>query len=111
MRLRSTTKCRPVTGLAYGFEPVLAAVPDVGPADAPAAVRLGHEVRAVGPGVDQDPVQVGDPAGGERLDHARVAAQRLVALVELVDGHVRLAAGLVLPGRSRGPRRATTRAL
>ena len=38
------------------------------------------------------------PRCGERLDHARVAAQRLVALVELVDGHVRLAVGLVLPG-------------
>ena len=60
---------------------------------------LGHEVRAVGPGVDQDPVHVGDAAARERLDHARVAAQRVVALVELVDGHVRLAVGLVLPGR------------
>ncbi len=75
----------------------LAAVPDVGPADAPAAVRLRHEVRAVRPRVDQDAVHVGDAAGGERLDHARVAAQRLVALVELVDGHVRLAVGLVVP--------------
>ena len=37
------------------------------------------------------------PRAGERLDDARVAAQRLVALVELVDGHVRLAVGLVLP--------------
>ena len=75
-----------------------AAVPDVGPADAAAAVGLRDEVRAVGPGVDQHPVEVGDAAAGERLDHARVAAQRLVALVELVDGHVRLAVGLVLPG-------------
>ena len=32
---------------------LLAAVPDVGPADAPAAVGLGDEVGAVGPGVDQ----------------------------------------------------------
>ena len=85
---------------------LLAAVPDVGPADAAAAVGLGDEVGAVGPGVDQDAVHLGDPAAGERLDHARVAAQRLVALVELVDGHVRLAVGLVLPGRRRGPRRA-----
>ena len=85
---------------------LLAAVPDVGPADAAAAVGLGHEVRAVGPGVDQHPVQVGDPAVGERLDHARVAAQRRVALVELVDGHVRLPVGLVLPRERRGRRRA-----
>ncbi len=76
---------------------VLAAVPDVGPADAAAAMRLGHEVRAVRPGVDQHAVEVGDPAVRERLDHARVLPQRGVALVELVDGHVRLPVGLVLP--------------
>ena len=86
--------------------PVLAAVPDVRPADAPAAVGLRHEVRAVRPGVDQHAVEVGDPAVRERLDHARVAPQRLVALVELVDGHVRLAVGLVLPATRRDRRRA-----
>ena len=106
MRLRSTTKCRPVTGLAYGLEPSLLRYQTSAQPTRPAAVRLGDEVRAVGPGVDQHAVHVGDAAAGERLDHARVAPQRRVALVELVDGHVRLLAGLVLPARRRGPRRA-----
>ena len=79
--------------------PVLAAVPDVGPADPAAAVLLGDEVRAVGPGVDQDAVHVGDAALRERRDHARVGAQGGVALVELVDGHVRLAVRVVLPAQ------------
>ena len=65
-------KCSPVTGFAYGLEPSLLAVPDVRPADPAAAVRLRDQVRAVGPGVDQDAVQVRDPAVGQRLDHARV---------------------------------------
>ena len=75
----------------------LLAVPDVGPAHPAAAMLLRNQVRAVGPGVDQDPVHVRDPACGERLDHARVLAQRLVALDELVDGHVRLAVGDLVP--------------
>ena len=78
---------------------LLAAVPDVRPADAAAAVGLRDEVRAVGPGVDQHAVHLRDPAAGERLDDPRVAAQRRVALVELVDGHVRLPVGLVVPAR------------
>ena len=89
---------QPGDGVGVRARALAAAVPDVGPADAAAAVGLGDEVRAVGPGVDQDAVQLGDPAAGERLDHARVAPQRRVALVELVDGHVRLPVGLVLPG-------------
>ena len=89
-------QARDRVGVRAGALP--AAAPDVGPADPPAAMLLGHEVRAVGPGVDQHQVHVGDPAPGERLDHARVPAQGRVALVELVDGHVRLAVGLVLPG-------------
>jgi hypothetical protein len=42
-------------------------------------------------------LEVGDAALGEGLGQARVVAQRLVDLVELVDGHVRLLAGAVLP--------------
>ena len=46
---------------------VLAAVPDVGPAEPAVVVGLRQQVRAVRPGVDQDAVGVGDPARRERL--------------------------------------------
>ena len=55
-------------------------------------VALGHELGAVGPGVEQDQVEVGDPTPAERLDDAWVAAQRGVAFVELVGRHRRVLA-------------------
>ena len=73
--------------------------PQVAPADPPPRVALGHERRAVGPHVGQHPRQVGDAAPAERLDDGRMGANHLVALVPLVDGHVRLLPGQVLPRR------------
>ena len=97
IRLRSTTKCRPVTGIGIRVGPRLLAPPDVGPGQPAIGVLLGDEVRAVRPGLDEHAIHVGDPAARQRLDHPRLAAHRLVDLVELVDGHVRLAVGLVPP--------------
>ena len=52
--------------------------PDVTPADPPAAVALGHQGRAVGPGVDQHQAQVRDAprAPGPRPAAARGAGSR-----------------------------------
>ena len=86
-----------------------APVPQVAPADPAARVAVGDERRAVGPHVGEDPGQVGDPAPGQRLGDGRVGAQHLVALVPLVDGHVGLLAGQVIPrgdlvrGQRHGP--------
>ena len=84
--------------VGVGVAPLAAPVPQVAPADPAARVALGDERRAVGPHVGQHQGHVGDPAPAKRLDDGRVGAQHLVALVPLVDGHVRLLAGQVLPG-------------
>jgi hypothetical protein len=82
---------------------VARAVPDVAPPDPQAPVALGYERRAVGPDVDEHAVEVGDAAPGKGLRHARVGAQLLVALVPLVDRHVRVLSGQVPPvGHSTG---------
>ena len=78
MRLRSTTKCRPVTGLAYGLEPCSLRYQTSAQPSRPAAVRLGHEVRAVGPRVDEHRSRSVMPRAGERRDRraGRCAAPR-----------------------------------
>ncbi len=73
------------------------AVPDVRPSQPASRVLLGEQVRAIRPGVDEHEIHVGDPAAAHRLDHARIAPQRRIALVVLVVGHVRLAVGLQPP--------------
>ena len=88
---------------AYGLPELAAPVPQVAPADPPPRVALGDERRAVGPHVGQHPGQVGDAAPGQRLDDGRVGAEHHVALVPLVDGHVGLLPGQVLPGGDRVP--------
>jgi hypothetical protein len=67
--------------------------PHVAPTDPAVLVLLRHEEVAVGPDVDEDQVGVGDAAPGEGLDHLRVTAQHLVAIVPLVDREVRLDPG------------------
>ena len=89
-------QCRPLTGFAYGFEPPSERNQvSVQPIRRPGLLR--HEEAAVAPDVDQDLVHVRDPALRERLDQARLAAQRLVALVPLVGREVRLDALERLP--------------
>ena len=78
-----------------------APVPHVRPADPQAAVPFGHQRGAVGPHVGEHQGHVGDPAPGQRLGQRRVGPEHLVALVPLIDGHVRLLAGQVLPARHR----------
>ena len=73
------------------------AQPHVAPADPAAREGLGDQAGPVGPDVDQRQRRVVDAALGQRRDHVRVAAHRLVALVPLVDGRVGLAAGLGFP--------------
>jgi hypothetical protein len=92
---------QPADGVRVGARARGLAVPDVGPPEPPLVIGLRQQMRAVGPGVDQDAIHVVDPSGGQRLDHARVAAQRLIALPELVDGHVRLLARPGLPAVDR----------
>ena len=65
------------------------ASPQVAPAQASVAVLLRHHRLAVGPHVDQHQAHVGEAARGQLGDHVGVLAQRLVHLVELVDGEVR----------------------
>ena len=84
-----------VMGVRVGL--LAAPVPDIAPAEPSAAVPLGYQRGAVGPHVGQHQGQVGDPAPGQRLDDRGVGAEHLVALVPLIDGHVRLLAGQVLP--------------
>jgi hypothetical protein len=96
-RVQVDHEVQPVHRVGVGVGALRAAVPDVGPADAPSAVALGDEPHAVVPHVEQHRVDL-DRAPGQGLDHARVAAQGLVALVPLVDGHVRLLTRPVLPG-------------
>ena len=50
-------------------------VPDIDPAHPATAVLLRDKRVAVGPGVEEHPLQVGDPAVSERGDHPAVAAQ------------------------------------
>ena len=65
------------------------ASPQVAPAEASVAVLLRHQCLAVGPHVDQHQAHVGEAACGQLGDHVGVLAQRLVHLVELVNGEVR----------------------
>ena len=96
MVLRSMTQCSPLTRWAYGFGAGRVLAPGVRPAEPPVA-ELGRRDRvAVGPGVHEDDVEVGDAPLGERGDHVGVRAQHLVALDELVDGEVGLHAGHVV---------------
>ena len=108
--LRSTTQCRPLTGFAYGLEPGAERIPGVRPADPPPRVALGDEEAAVAPDVEQDLVHVRDPALGQRLDQARLGAQRLVALVPLVGREVGLDALQVLPADDARRRSSDTTA-
>ena len=70
--------------------------PDVHPAHPPVPVLLGDQRVTVGPGVEQDQVQVGDPPAGQRGDDLGVAPQHRVGLEPLADRRVRLHAGPVL---------------
>jgi len=88
----------PVHGVGVRVAALLGPVPGVGPAKPQPLVLLGHEKVAIGPHLHEDLGDVGDPAPGERVHDTRVCAQRLVALVQLVDGQVRLLARLVPPG-------------
>ena len=72
--------------------------PHVGPAHPPVLELRGDQRVPVGPGVDQDEVEVGDAALGEGRDDVGVLDQHLVRLVPLVQGHVGLLAGHRLPG-------------
>ena len=81
-------------GVRVHARPVLE--PGVRPAE-PAVAEFGRrDGVAVGPGVHEDDVDVGDAAPGERREDVRMSAQHLVALDELVDGEVGLHAGHVL---------------
>ena len=78
-----------------------APAPDVHPAHPALAMLLRHERVAVGPGVEEHQVQVGDPAVGQRGDHPAVPAQHRVRLMPLVQRRVRLHPG---PGVERAHR-------
>ncbi len=64
--------------------------PGVRPAQTPPLELLGDQRAAVGPGVHEDQVEVGDPASRESRLHLRVCPQHPIAFLELVDGEVRL---------------------
>ena len=66
------------------------AIPRVRPADPAARVLLRHEEAAVAPDVDQDEVMSVIPRAASASISARLAPQRLVALVPLVGRQVRL---------------------
>ncbi len=72
-------------------------VPHVRPADPQAAIALGDERRAIGPDIGEHAAHVGDAAPGQRSCELRVVAQHLIALMPLVQRHVRLLARQLLP--------------
>ena len=74
-----------------------APVPDVAPAQPEPLIALGHQRGAVSPHVGQHQGHVRDPAQRQRLHQRGVGTEHLVALVPLVDGHVRMLAGQVFP--------------
>ena len=96
IEFRSITQCSPLTRCAYGFSAGPVLDPGVRPAEPPVAVlRRRHRV-AVGPGVHEHQVDVGDAALGQGGNDVGMGAQQLVALDELVDGEVGLHSGNVL---------------
>ena len=74
------------------------AAPDVHPADPAVTVLLGDQRVPVGPGVEHDQAEVGDPAAGQCGDDSRLLAEHRVGLVPFTDRGVRLHARAVLEG-------------
>ena len=70
--------------------------PGVRPAEAPIAELRRCDRVAVGPGVHEHQIQIGDAALGQGGDELRIFAHQLVALEELVDGEVGLHTGDVV---------------
>ncbi len=90
------TQCSPLTRCAYGFAPG-ASLRQVSDQPEPAVAVLGRrDGVAVGPGVHEDVVDVGDAPLGERREDVRMRAQHPIAFDELVDGEVGLHPGHVV---------------
>ncbi|SLD39915.1 Uncharacterised protein [Mycobacteroides abscessus subsp. massiliense] len=73
--------------------------PGVRPAQTSSPVLLGHDRVAVGPGVHEYQVHIGDAPPGQRGDHVGMPAQDRVGLFPLVNSEVGLDSGNVVPGQ------------
>ena len=74
------------------------AAPDVHPGHPAVTVLLGDQRVPVGPGVEHDQAEVGDPAAGQRGDDSRFLPEHRVGLVPFGDRGVRLHARPVFEG-------------